>query len=89
MDLSLSPAPELYGGNMRNANMRNAGMRLAVLLVVFVLSIFLVQIIWNNVIVEKFPNARIQKLTFWDSLAIAVFVSLLTGGSATMITIKG
>jgi hypothetical protein len=68
--------------------MRSAGMKLAVLLVVFVLSIFLIEIIWNNVIIKKFPSANIQRLTFWDSLAIAVFVTLLTGGGATMISIK-
>jgi len=68
--------------------MRSAGMKMAVLLVVFVLSIFLIEIIWNNVLIKKFPSANIQRLTFWDSLAIAVFVSLLTGGGAAMISIK-
>jgi hypothetical protein len=70
------------------ATMRSAGMKLAVMLVVFVLSIFLIEIIWNNVIIKKFPNANIQRLTFWDSLAIAVFVSLLTSSGAAVIAIK-
>jgi hypothetical protein len=73
---------------MGGGAMRSAGMKLAVLLLIFVLSIFLIEIIWNKVIIKKFPNANIQKLTFWDSLAVAVFVSLLTSGGATMISIK-
>jgi hypothetical protein len=42
-------------------------------------------IIWNNVIIKKFPSANIKKLSFWDSLAIAVFIGLLFGGG-TIIT---
>ena len=92
MNVGLSPSPMGKASSwmgMGGEGMKSAGMRLAVLLVIFVLSIFLIEIIWNQVIIKKFPNANIQKLSFWDSLAIAVFVSLLTGGGATMISIKG
>ena len=54
---------------------------LLVLMGIAILYIFLIQIIWNHVLVEKFPKADVQKLTFWDSLAMSVFFSLLTGGS--------
>jgi hypothetical protein len=37
-------------------------------------------IIWNNVIIKKFPSSNIKKLSFWDAMAIAVFVGLLCGG---------
>lgn len=54
---------------------------LLILLSFAVIYIFLIQLIWNQVIVKKFPSANIQKLSFVDSLALAVFFSLLTGGS--------
>jgi len=54
---------------------------LLILLSFAVIYIFLIQLIWNQVIVKKFPSANIQKLSFMDSLALAVFFSLLTGGS--------
>lgn len=88
MDVSMSPSPVVGAWIGNSQAMKTAGMKLLVLLVIFVLSIFLVQMIWNHVIIKKFPNSRIQPLTFWDSLAIAVFVSLLTGGGATMISIR-
>lgn len=43
--------------------------------------VFLIMIIWNNVIVKKFPTQHIENLSFWDALALAVFFSLLSGGS--------
>lgn len=64
------------------------GMRILILVAVFILSIFLIEIIWNNVLIKKFPNARIQRLTFWDSLAMALFVSLLSGSGSAMMSIK-
>lgn len=73
------------GGGMMNSS---TGMKLVVLLVMFVLSIFLIEIIWNQVIIKKFPNSKIQRLTFWDSLAIAVFISLLTGGGSAINSIR-
>lgn len=88
MDVSASPTPAGSAMLGNSQAMRGAGMRLLVLLVMLVVSIFLIQIIWNHVIIQKFPNSKIQPLTFWDSLAIAVFVSLLTGGGATMISIR-
>jgi len=90
MDIEMAPTKPMERSWMTSmgSRMKSAWMRLAVLLVVFVLSIYLVEFIWNQVIIKKFPNANIQRLSFWDSLAIAVFVSLLTGGGATMISIR-
>ena len=45
-----------------------------------VVGIFLVMTIWNRVIIKKFPLSMIQKLSFWDALALMVFVSLLIPG---------
>ena len=60
--------------------MPKSAVSLLILLAFAVLYVFLIQIIWNSVIVKKFPDSNIQKLSFWDSLALAVFFSLLTGG---------
>jgi len=49
-----------------------------VLLLMFIVNIFLIKIIWNNIIVKKFPNSNIQKLTFFESMGLAIFVSILT-----------
>ena len=47
---------------------------------VIVLYLFLIMIIWNRVIVKKFPNSNIQQLTYWDSLLLSVFFSLISTG---------
>ena len=51
-------------------------------LIIFVLAVialqtYLIQMIWNKVIIKKFPDSNIQNLTFWEALALSVFVSLL------------
>ena len=52
---------------------------LVLLLVMIVIYVVLIMVIWNNVIVKKFPLSDIQQLDFWDALALAVFCSLLFG----------
>lgn len=59
-----------------------------VLLAIVAIYNFIIMIIWNKVIIKKFPNADIQKLSFWDSLALAVFFGLLTGGTTVVYTCK-
>jgi hypothetical protein len=49
-------------------------------IIVLSLYILLIMIIWNNVIIKKFPQQNIQKLSFWDALALSIFFSLLSGG---------
>ena len=39
---------------------------------------FLIMIIWNKVIVKKFPNSNIQQLTYWDSVLLYIFVSVVS-----------
>lgn len=46
-------------------------------LAVIALQTYLIQMIWNKVIIKKFPDSNIQNLTFWEALALSVFVSLL------------
>lgn len=46
---------------------------------------FLIMIIWNNVIVKKFPNSNIQKLNLWEALALIIFFGILTGGGTTVV----
>jgi uncharacterized membrane protein len=41
------------------------------------LETYLVMVIWNNIIVKKFPNANIQELSFWDGLGLMVFISIM------------
>jgi len=50
------------------------------LVILIFIECFLIMIIWNNVIIKKFPSSNIKKLSFWDAMAIAVFVGLLCGG---------
>jgi hypothetical protein len=46
-------------------------------LALIALQTYLIQVIWNKVIIKKFPESNIQTLTFWDALAISVFFSLI------------
>lgn len=45
---------------------------IAIILAVVALQTYLIQVIWNHVIIKKFPNANIQELSFWDALALSV-----------------
>ena len=45
-----------------------------------ILYLFLIMIIWNRVIVKKFPNSNIQQLSYWDSLLLSVLFSLVSTG---------
>lgn len=47
---------------------------------VTVLYFFLIMLIWNRVIVKKFPNSNIQQLSYWDSLLLSVLFSLVSTG---------
>jgi len=38
---------------------------------------YLVMVIWNSVIINKFPDAKIEELTFWDALLLMIFVDIL------------
>lgn len=67
-------------GELAPPKSNKALVSLLVLLAIAALYIFLIQIIWNHVIVKKFPNANIQDLSFWDTIALSVFFSLMTGG---------
>ena len=44
---------------------------------VVVLYFFLIMIIWNKIIVKKFPNSNIQQLTYWDSALLSVFIAVV------------
>ena len=46
-------------------------------LAIIALQTYLIQVIWNKVIIKKFPESNIQTLSFWDALAISVFFSLI------------
>ena len=41
------------------------------------LVIYLVQLIWNKVIIKKFPTLNMKELTYWEALALMVFTGLL------------
>jgi hypothetical protein len=55
------------------------------LLCIIALYTFLIMIIWNQVIIKKFPLSDIQKLSFWDALALSVFISILSGSGAVYV----
>ena len=50
---------------------------IAGVLAIIALQTYLIQVIWNKVIIKKFPDSNIQTVTFWDALAISVFFSLI------------
>jgi len=47
---------------------------------IVVLYFFLIITIWNKIIIKKFPDSKIQPLTYWDSLLVSVFISLMSTG---------
>ena len=54
---------------------------LLVLIVMVTIYTLLIMVIWNNVLIQKVQGASLQKLTFWDALAIGIFFSLVSGGT--------
>ncbi len=58
-----------------------------VLLAIIAFNTFLIMIIWNNIIIKKFPDSNIQKLNFLESFGLAIFVSILFGGFRTVFPI--
>ena len=59
---------------------------LGVLFGLIMLESFLIMIIWNKIIIKKFPLSNIQELNIWESLAISVFTALLFKGYAVVNT---
>ena len=57
---------------------------LVVLIAMIALYTFLIMIIWNNVLMQKVKGADLQKIDFIQALAIAVFFSLVTGGTTVI-----
>lgn len=55
-----------------------------VLLALIAINTLLIMVIWNNVLVSKVRGAQLQKLTFWDALAIGVFFSMVSGGATVV-----
>lgn len=53
-----------------------------------VISIYLVMIIWNKVLIKKFPTSNIQELTFWEALALCILTGLLFGGGHSVVVMK-
>ena len=49
-----------------------------IILVAIILQTYLIQIIFNKVVITKFPSANIKELSFLDALAISVLFALLT-----------
>ncbi len=64
---------------MKTHNLENSLFVLMILIIVLIIQTVLIMVIWNNVIIKKFPSSNIQKLGFFDALAISVFCALLTG----------
>ncbi len=57
---------------------------LVVLALIIVINVVLIMLVWNNVLIKKFPSANIQKLGFVDALAISVLAGLLFGTNNTV-----
>lgn len=54
---------------------------LVILLAMVAIYTLLIMVIWNSVLMKKVKGADLQKLNFWDALAIAVFFSMISGGT--------
>ena len=61
----------------QDLNILNVLVGLILFVAIVALYTYLIMLIWNKVIIIKFPNSNIQKLDFWEALALSVFVSLL------------
>ena len=57
---------------------------LVVLLALVVIYTLLIMIIWNNVLINKVKGADLQKLNFFEALAIGIFFSLVTGSTTVI-----
>ena len=68
--------------------MTSSGISLIVLLLFLLISVviytLLIMVIWNNVLVPKVKGADLQKLDFWNALAIGIFFSLVSGGTTVI-----
>jgi len=65
--------------------MTSTGISLIVLLLLsVVIYTLLIMVIWNNVLVPKVKGADLQKLDFWNALAIGIFFSLVSGGTTVI-----
>ena len=51
------------------------GFLLVYLITVSIITV-LIMVIWNNVLIQKVKGAQLQKLDFWEALAIGVFCSI-------------
>jgi hypothetical protein len=56
---------------------------ISLIILIAIVSIYtlLIMVIWNNVLMKKVKGADLQKLTFWDALAISIFFSMISGGT--------
>ena len=59
-----------------------------ILIILALVSVYtlLIMIIWNNVLINKVKGAELQKLNFFEALAIGIFFSLVTGGTTVIQT---
>ena len=72
--IGLSNVEQLYTQNPFTSSLFS----LLILLGLIALYVFIIMIIWNHVLIKKFPQQKIEKLAFVDALALSVFVSLLS-----------
>lgn len=61
---------------------------LVVAILVVVICTALIQLIWNKVLIKKFPQSNIQKLSFFDALAIGVLSAILFSSSVIIMPVK-
>jgi len=66
--------------------MISTNVTIGLIMLVAIISIYtiLIMVIWNNVLLKKVLGANLQKINFWDAFAIAVFCSLITGGTTVI-----
>jgi hypothetical protein len=67
--------------NIYIIKMSNVITFLTIFLITIIVQSLMVMVIWNNVLIKKFPLSKIQKLNFFDALAITVLTSILFGST--------
>jgi NADH:ubiquinone oxidoreductase subunit 6 (subunit J) len=66
----------------KNNGLLALGLTIVIVVAIIALFTFLIMLIWNNVLIKKFPTWKMQKLSFWDALWLAIFFGVLGSASS-------
>ena len=63
--------------------MNGTSLLISLVVLLFLISIYtiIIMVIWNGVLMQKIKGADLQKISFWDALAIGILFSMISGGT--------